>query len=386
MAGFVEFGTYRDGANGTEVFTKLAANFNLSDTVKEALIATKMDNLDEFRFFFDEETKVDAWVNSLRLGEEKGLQAARVRRAWFAVRLLYRNMEQDRSKVSASDLDTMLEENELRDAKAAFWRRYCLKFPPEVHPSVATLSRVSREMGKRMLCVFNIWKVRNLQYQLHTTNKRRKVGENLFTEDHEDDDSVAQSWESYLDKLYILMVAYSMAGTTALNTAPGTDPEGLGADSTKYVEVPLDVVMAYFFRAKRTAGQLPASQRLTWLQARDGEERSEWVAKFRDSTIPLGQVIKETMVAAHWLPTTAMLHPGCFWSSGCRSQDQPTVQSIPTWQAYQWKSRGFQHGQCKNKTPCALGQHRCGLVTKKERVCGAAGHGAASCKQTPKLA
>ena len=88
-------------------------------------------------------------------------------------------MEQDRSKVSASDLDTMLEENELRDAKAAFWRRYRLKFPPEVHPSDATLSRVSREMGKRMLCVFNIWKVRNLQYQLHTTNKRRKVGEEL---------------------------------------------------------------------------------------------------------------------------------------------------------------------------------------------------------------
>lgn len=391
----------RDGSNGTEVFTKLATNFNLSDVVRDALIATKMDNLDEFRFFFDEETKVDAWVNGLRLGEEKGLQAARVRRAWFAVRLFYRNMEQDRSKVSSADLDTMLEENELRDAKAAFWRRYRMKFPPEVHPSDATLSRVSREMGKRMLCVFNIWKVRNLQYQLHTTNKRRKVGDNLFTEDHDDDDdSVSQNWESYLDKLYTLLVAYSMAGTATPQPPPGADPEGLGADSTKYVEVPMDVVMAYFFRAKRTASQLPANQRLAWLQTRDCDERSEWVAKFRDSTLPLGQVIKETMVArdAHWLPTTAVLTSQPAGSgAGSDAKTTPLSNQFLLGKPINGKAvakvlkdgtklcQSFQHGQCKNKPPCALGQHRCGLVTKKERVCGAAGHGAASCKQTPKL-
>jgi len=70
----------RDGSTGRDVFTKLAENFNLSDAVRDALIATKMDNLDEFRFFFDEEAKVDAWVNRLSLGEEKALQAARVRR------------------------------------------------------------------------------------------------------------------------------------------------------------------------------------------------------------------------------------------------------------------------------------------------------------------
>ena len=79
-----------------------------------------MDNLDEFRFFFDEEAKVDAWVNRLSLGEEKALQAARVRRAWFAVRLLFRNMEQDRSKVVATDLDSMLAESELGTRRQPF--------------------------------------------------------------------------------------------------------------------------------------------------------------------------------------------------------------------------------------------------------------------------
>lgn len=176
----------------------------------------------------------------------------------------------------ATDLDSMLAESELRDTKAAFWKRYHLKFPAEVHPADATLSRVAREMSKRMLCVFNVWKVRSLQFQLHTTNRKRKLGDNLYTEDLEEEDA--------------------MAGTSAVAPPPGTD-EGLGADTTKFVEVPLDVVLAYFYRAKRTAGQLPHGKRLSWLQRRDAEERAEWVSRFRESHDTLGHVIKETMVA-----------------------------------------------------------------------------------------
>lgn len=149
----------RDGAS-TQVFTELATNFKLSDEVRDALIRTKLENLDEFRFFFDEESKVEPWVNKLKLGEEQAVQVARVRRAWAAVRLYFQHMAQDRSKVVSSDLDTMLDDTELRDKKMAFWRLYHLKFPAEVHPADATLSRVTREISKRMLCVYNIWKVR----------------------------------------------------------------------------------------------------------------------------------------------------------------------------------------------------------------------------------
>ena len=386
----------RDGSTGRDVFTKLAENFNLSDAVRDALIATKMDNLDEFRFFFDEEAKVDAWVNRLSLGEEKALQAARVRRAWFAVRLLFRKMEQDRSKVVATDLDSMLAESELRDTKAAFWKRYHLKFPAEVHPADATLSRVSREMSKRMLCVFNVWKVRSLQFQLHTTNRKRKLGDNLYTEDLEEEDNSSQDWESYLDKLHTLLLAYAMAGTSAVAPPPGTD-EGLGADTTKFVEVPLDVVLAYFYRAKRTAGQLPHGKRLSWLQCRDAEERAAWVSRFRESHDTLGHVIKETMVArdAHWIPA---LTPATLASSGAvplgpEVKPPAAINQFALGKPIQGRQvakvlkdgtklcQSFQHGQCKNKAPCSMGQHRCGLVIKKERVCG----GAASCKQTSKL-
>ena len=41
----------------------------------------------------------------------------------------------------------------------------------------------------------------------------------------------------------------------------------------------------------------------------------------------------------------------------------------------------FQHNQCKNKPPCPNGAHKCGVVIRSERACGAPSHGAAACTQ-----
>ena len=89
-----------------------------------------------------------------------------------------------------------------------------MRFPPEVHPADATLSRISRELSKRMLCVYNLWKVRTLQYQLHTTQKKRKLAEGLYTEEAEDEDKIPHDWENYMDRLLTLLLAYAMAGVT----------------------------------------------------------------------------------------------------------------------------------------------------------------------------
>ena len=108
------------------------------------------------------------------------------------------------------------------------------------------------------------------------------------------------------------MIAYSMAGSAGLSKAPAAASEAsLGADSTKFVSVPLDVMQAYFYRAKRTTCTLPVSKRLNWLQARDTEERSEWVSRFRESALSLGQVVREVFVMrdAHWLPPTSTADP-----------------------------------------------------------------------------
>ena len=66
----------------------------------------------------------------------------------------HRQAEQDRIKVVVSHLDTPLADSELRSAKQRFWSWYRLNFPTEMmYPSDATVSRVSRELTKRMLCV-----------------------------------------------------------------------------------------------------------------------------------------------------------------------------------------------------------------------------------------
>ena len=63
-------------------------------------------------------------------------------------------MEQGRSKGALTDLDCMLAGSEVRALKETFWGR--CRFPAEVQPSDAAVSRTSRELSKRMLCIFHM--------------------------------------------------------------------------------------------------------------------------------------------------------------------------------------------------------------------------------------
>ena len=146
-----------------------------SDSLARATAKAGIANLEEFRFFFDAEAKVEPWLGKIQLGAEAQIQAARLRRAWHSVSLYYKTAEQDRSRVAIED--SLLGDTELRSAKEAFWVRYKLKFPTEVYPSDAAVSRASREMSKRLLCVTAVWKVKTLQWQLGTSSKKRKLGD-----------------------------------------------------------------------------------------------------------------------------------------------------------------------------------------------------------------
>lgn len=96
----VPFPLPKPGDDGVTILRSLGNSFNLLEVVVDALIKSKIDNLDEFRFFFEDESKVEPWLGKLSLGEDKQIQAARLRRAWASVRLFYQQAEQDRSKVS----------------------------------------------------------------------------------------------------------------------------------------------------------------------------------------------------------------------------------------------------------------------------------------------
>ncbi|CAE7194368.1 unnamed protein product [Symbiodinium sp. CCMP2592] len=373
-------------------------NFGLDAKVVAEVLGTGIRHLEEFRFLFENEAAIGTWVGKLGLGDATMLQTARLRRAWKATCTYYTQAEQDRSKVALADLDSILADSELRTLKEAFWIRYKLRFPAEVQPSDATVSRISRELSKRMLCIYDVWRVRSLQFQLGTSQKRRKLADGLYTDEPEVDEVVARDVDTYLHKLHTLMIAYALNGVQVI---AGVDPAGekaLGANSCQFVEVPLDCVLAYYYRARKAAMQVAPAQRLSWLQHRDAEERAEWVSRFREGTRMLGAVIKEVMEArdAHWLapalpeggpvapkPQPVIAEP----TKSSLFVPGPMVGGMPTARVMKDGTKlcgDYQKGSCKHAPPCPNGAHRCAVVLRAERVCGAPNHGAAKCKAKAK--
>ena len=105
----------REGGTPEASLAALGVNFSLDEVIVKGLIKEKIANLEEFRFFFHDGAQVETWVTKLGVTDDKMVQIARLRRAWAAVSLFYQTAEQDRSKVSTTDLDSMLNESELRD-------------------------------------------------------------------------------------------------------------------------------------------------------------------------------------------------------------------------------------------------------------------------------
>ena len=104
-------------SDGADCLDRLGKNFQLAPEVVGALSKAGIANLEEFRFFFDAEAKVEPWLGKIQLGAEAQIQAARLRRAWHSVSLYYKTAEQDRSRVAIEDLDSLLGDTELRSAR-----------------------------------------------------------------------------------------------------------------------------------------------------------------------------------------------------------------------------------------------------------------------------
>ena len=87
-----------------------------------------------------------------------------------------------------------------------------------------------------------------------------------------------------------------MAGCTKRQDAPpATDEDALGADSTKFVQMPFGLAMKYHMRAKKMTMLQPENQRLKWLEAQDTADRAMWVELYRNGTDTLGVVIQNVM-------------------------------------------------------------------------------------------
>ena len=122
---------------------------------------------------------------------------------------------------SVAELDDLLEEGTLREVKVQFWKRYKVKYPVEVNPSDQLLSRCYREMEKRLLTVYDVWKVKTLRHQVMTTKKRKQVGTDLYMfEDEAEVKPEAHGVEKYLAMLHTYLLALSIAGSSKVQGAP----------------------------------------------------------------------------------------------------------------------------------------------------------------------
>ena len=134
-----------------------------------------------------------------------------------------------------------------------------------------------------------------------STRKRKKVGIDLYTfEDEAEETSGAHDVDNYLAMLHTYLLALAIAGSDKVQGIQAE--EAFGSDSTKFVEIPWDVMQSYYFRAAHSAMKVPESSRLAWLEGNDIAERAVWVSQFREGNEPLGQVVQTIMGkrGAHW--------------------------------------------------------------------------------------
>ena len=403
-----------------ETFSALAEDFNLDDKVKALFLKANMENLEDFRFYFAAEKEIDAFVaeDENVKGPELRLQISRVRRAWTSVRQNSLRKESRNTVSSVAEMDDLLEEGTLRDVKVVFWKRYKVKHPVDVGPSDQLLSRCYREMDKRLLTIYDMWKVKTLKNQVMSTKKRKQVGTDLYMiEDEAEAKPQAHGVDKYLAMMYTYLLALAMAGSNRIPDAP--TEETFGCDATKFVKVPWDVLQAYHFRASRTAMLVPEASRLMWLEQKDIEERSSWVSQYREGNEDLGQVIQSVMEkrGAHWdtpihitvmrtemprqqqhfdAPQTPKKQKRGQQKGGGKGQrpapsssfNSPNSPNRQTAGAVAPKLRDgktlcqeFNKGTCSTKGgQCTNGLHKCAKVLRGGRPCGMSYHGAYNCR------
>ena len=391
-----------DLGSAKDTFGVMCRDFNISDPVRDHIIAVGMTSLDDFRFYFGAESEVPVFVAAAGLKDaDANLQVSRVRAAWTSLRRAASEREASKSAAASTELDDLLPDELLLDTRSRFWGRYRMRYPSYVMPSDALMSRCYREVDKRLLSVYCVWRVRSLMHQVTSSKKRKRVGTDLYLIEDERDLEPTHTAEHYLELLFIYLLALALVGAKPLAKLP-TAREGLATESVDYVAIPWDVLQLYYFRASRAAQSVPVSQRLTWLERVDTEERSVWVSDFRDSERTLGDIVQATYKARdpHWTyvssqqpastVTTLALRPpqqaparqvtGPKGKGGTKGRQPSRNRWAHTMANGQPLCAAFQRNECTGPGPCANGAHKCAKTKPNGRVCGG-NHPASTCRR-----
>ena len=277
------------------VFEELGKQFNLDAKVITYLVEkVGLTTLEEFSYLVVKEDEFTELVAKIPDLESKMLQTARLRMAWTGVRDAAKTaIANRRGDQDAEDLDALLPKPQLDQLQDSFWLRYKLSFPPDDDVCDALLSRIYRELQRRLLTVRDVWATKTLAHQLRSEQERSKRPKDQREQGKDIEGPPKQTVANFLRLLMVLLLAYAKAGVARRDSAPVAEKRG--ADTTLYVQAPLDWVWRYYRRVAARAARLAelGVNVLDWISKRDEAERSMWVELFRISDRPLGCIIKE---------------------------------------------------------------------------------------------
>ena len=239
--------------------------------------------------------------------------------------------------------------------------------------------------------VVDVWDVRSIFNQRTSTAKRRRVAGSLYISEQGDEDDAGpgeQTWVTYLQQLRVCLYALALPGAAAVDPAPSEreTPER----SADFVQVPLDVLLKYWFRCEKLALQLPERLRLQHIQNLDRVERGEWAQRFANGTCTLGQCVLTVFRDrdARWMapPPEPPAPPANRRGS---PTEQPLAPADPNAGQFAKELRDgtrlcqhWQTGKCtkQHDVNCNNGKHKCAVTFRSGRVCGAPDHIGKNCR------
>ena len=241
-------------------------------------------------------------------------------------------------------------------------------------------------IGRRQMTMISVWKIRTLLSAARAARKRQRIGDVELICNEQEDPDPAKDLKTYIALHQVLMVAYARARVKAIEPAPA-GPEKASSDTTDFVQIPLDVAMAYHFRLVKFASAVPFSVALPNIVRRDEEERAWWTDRVRTSELSVGKIIREGLQTREVMwsppppPASGQQRPQTGSGPGQKTGGKGAQLGDRLKDGTQ-VCRKFNAGECSE--PCPRGyKHVCSVVLNKTgRLCGMANHCALKCTRT----
>ena len=179
-------------AQSAEALAKVAKEFqDLGDKFKweKPLIDWMMDpdglgavSLTDFVYALPNEEAAEAVVEAAGIQRKAKImqQASRVRQAWLGLEKVIKEAETLKTRgLDDNDLDTILPQEQLDDLADKFFARHWLCYPSFVMPSEMVVSRIYKEITKKLLTFRDVWKIKNQGQLLKATRKKTVIADGL---------------------------------------------------------------------------------------------------------------------------------------------------------------------------------------------------------------